>query len=441
MTDPDSDLEQPLHDLRAEQAAIGAAIQNVQAFTAVVDACPPERFYRPAHGKILDAALGLYATGQPIDPVAVAAELDRRGQLAGIGGHPYLHTLYSTVPTGANAAYYAEIVADKAVLRDLDSAATYVAQLARTATDDPIAAVERARGRLDTIAAGARTEDAVWSAGTLASRALERYRSPAPDGIPTGWRDLDRVLPAGLRPGTLVVVGARPKVGKSMLGVALPLQVAQSGRPAAIVSLEMPEAELTDRLIAQMSGIGLDALQRCALSASDWSEVERAADRLRALPLTILDNKRQTLTSISSRIRDLRRGVGCDLLVVDYLGLVTPAERRQNRQEEVAGISRGLKILAGELGVPVVALAQINRGPEQRAERRPLPSDLRESGAIEADADQVWLLHRDPESEGEIEVNIAYNRHGPSATVYLAWQPRLARVRDLIRFADHERAS
>jgi replicative DNA helicase len=262
MTD-DVELTQPPHDVPAEQAAVGAAIQSSEALAAVVDTCPPERFYRPAHEKILDAALALYGGGEPVDPVAVAAELDRRGELTRCGGAPYLHTLMTATPTTSNAAYYAEIVADKAVLRDLVNSAGRIDQIAREPHgrgDDPAATVERARALLDAVASDARPgDDAVWTARQLGERALARYASPAPDGIPTGWRDIDRALPAGLRPGTLVVVGARPKVGKSMIGVALPLQVAQAGRPTAIVSLEMPEAELVDRVIAQMSGVPLDA--------------------------------------------------------------------------------------------------------------------------------------------------------------------------------------
>ena len=341
-------------------------------------------------------------------------------------------------PTASMGAHYAEIVSAKAIIRDVAGAATRIHQLAHQPIDDPAALIERARTEFDAVAAGHRAgDDATWTAHQLADRALARYANPAPPGLPTGWRDLDQVIRGGLRPGWLVIVGARPKVGKSMIGVSLPLHAAQTGHPAAIVSLEMPEAELSDRLVAQLSGVELDALRECKLTQQQWDAVSDAADEIRPLPLTILDSKRQTLTSIRARVRDLQRsGGGCDLLVVDYLGLVTPADSRVNRQEQVAAISRGLKLIAGELNIPIIALAQINRGPEQRSDRRPLPSDLRESGAIEADADQVWLLHRDEDRTHEIELNIALNRHGSASTVVLAWAPRLARVADLAKF-DH----
>lgn len=434
------DLRQPPCDLAAEMAALGAAIQSPEALAAVVDVCGPERFYRPAHEKILAAALALYGQGEPVDPVSVAAELGRRSELLAVGGAPYLHTLMESVPTAANVGYYAEIVADKAILRDLADAGTFASQLAYEGSIEPITAVERARQRLDAVAAGARTDEAVYTASQVTDRATERYRSPKAPGLRTGWRDLDSLIPGGLRPGWLVIVGARPKVGKSFLGVSLPLYVAQMGNPAAICSLEMPEAELTDRLISQVSGVELDALRACKLNDYEWQDVNTAASKIRPLPLTILDSKRQTLSSIKSRVRDLKRGVGCDLLVIDYLTLITPADTRAPRQEQVATLSRGLKLLANELKIPVVALAQINRGPEGRSDRRPLPSDLRESGAIEADADQVWLLHHDEDVPGEIEVNVAMNRHGSPGVAHLAWNPRLARIRDLIRFPDTEAA-
>lgn len=431
MTD---DLRMPPCDIQAEQAALGAAIQSPEALAAVVDTCPPERFYRPAHQKILTAALALYGRGDPVDPVSVAAELTREGDLTACGGAPYLHTLMSSVTTTANAAYYAEIVAGKATLRDLADAATYATQLAYECTGEPDAAVERVRARLDALAAGARTDDAVYTADQLTTRALDRYRNPRTPGLATPWRDMNHLIPGGLRPGWLVIVGARPKVGKSFLGVSLPLHVARTGTPAAICSLEMPEAELTDRIVAQVAGVELDALRACKLDQYEWAAVEDAARTIRPLPLTILDNKRQTLTSIKARVRDLKRGVGCELLVVDYLTLITPSDARAPRQDQVAAISRGLKLMAGELGVPIVALAQINRGPEARTDKRPTPSDLRESGAIEADADQVWLLHHDPDNDGELEVNVALNRHGAPGIAHLAWNPRLARIKDLARF-------
>lgn len=438
MTEQLLEALEPPHNLPAEQAAVGAAIQNAAALAEVLAIAGPHQFYRPAHGIVLQAAQAVADAGEPVDPITVAGELDRRGELHRIGGGPFLHDLIHAAPTASNAGHYAELVAAKALLRDLATTATRIHQLAYQPQDDPAAVLDRARAALDALATNQRGDDATWTPDQLADRALARYANPAPPGLPTGWHDLDRVLAGGLRPGTFTVIGARPKVGKSFVAVALALQAAQAGHPTAVASLEMPEAELTDRIIAQLSGVELEALQKCNLSQTHWQAAEDAAHRFRPLPLTILDSKRQTLTSMRARIRDLRRGPGCQLLVVDYLGLVTPADSRVPRQEQVAAISRGLKLLAGELAVPVVALAQINRGPEQRADRRPLPSDLRESGAIEADADQVWLLHRDPDDPAALEVNIAYNRHGPAATVYLAWNPKYARVKDLARFAEDE---
>jgi replicative DNA helicase len=379
----------------------------------------------------------LDAAGQPVDPVTVAAELSRRGELIRLGGAPYLLTLIESVPVTANAGHYAEIVADLAVRRALAEAATRIGQLAHIDHRDAAELVERSRLELDQIANASRRDLALRTGAEIADTAIERYQKPASPSVATGWTDIDRALNGGLRPGTLTIIAARPSVGKSMIGLNLPVYVAQHGGGALVVSLEMTEAELTDRIVSALGRVELARLTECKLSADDWRRVESAATELRGLPVRIVDNPRMTLTRIASLARDCQRSsIGLAVLVIDYLTLVTPADAKVPRQEQVAAISRGLKLMAKELGVPVVALAQVNRGPEQRADKRPTLSDLRESGAIEADADAVWFLHHDPDQEHELEVNIAKNRHGRRATISLAWSPYYARATNLSHLSE-----
>jgi replicative DNA helicase len=433
----DDELQQPPHNLEAERAALGATIQSSKALLEVMDLVSPDDFYRPAHGEILRAAIVLESAGQPVDPVTVAAELQRRGELVRIGGAPYLHTLIESVPVAANATYYAELVAETAVRRSLADAATRISQLAYIDHRDASELVERSRLELDQIAQHARRDLALLTGADIATNAIERYKQDAPPSVATGWSDINKALNGGLRPGTLTIIAARPSVGKSMIGLNLPVFVAQQGGGALIVSLEMPEAELTDRIVAALGKVELDKLTECRLTPDDWMRVEDAANELRGLPLRIVDNPRMTLTRIASLARDCQRSdIGLALLVIDYLTLIAPADSRVPRQEQVAAMSRGLKLMAKEIGVPVVALAQVNRGPEQRADKRPTLADLRESGAIEADADAVWFLHHDPDQEHELEVNIAKNRHGRRATISLAWSPYYARATNLSHLSE-----
>jgi replicative DNA helicase len=438
--EPEADENLPPHDLRAEQAAVGAVLLAPRALAEVTAVAPPRVFYRPAHEVILNAALALADAGQPVDPITVAAELHRRGQLTRIGGAPYLHTLMASVPTASNASHWAEIVAEKATLRGVIEAAQLMQQRAYAAREDDAAAlVEQARASLDAIAAVARGgEVAVRTAEQVADSAWARYCDPFQSPpLSTGWEDLDALLNGGLRPGALTVIAARPNVGKSVLGVNVAVQAARRGQGALFVSLEMPEAELADRIVAQLGTVALDSLTARKLSDGEWDRVQAAADELRQLPLRIVDHSRLTLTAITSLGRDCQRSTdGLAVIVIDYLGLITPADSRVNRQEQVAAISRGLKLMAKELAVPVVALAQINRNPEARTDKRPAVSDLRESGAIEADADAVWLLHQDPDNPSELEVNVGKNRLGRKGVVSLAWSPYYARAASLERFRE-----
>ncbi|GEL19314.1 replicative DNA helicase [Pseudonocardia asaccharolytica] len=430
-----TDERLPPADLDAERALLGACMHGQRALDTAVEILDPRDFYRPAHAELFAAMVAMRDTGREVDPVTLAAHLGDR--LAKLGGHPHLIDLYGAPPTAANTAHYAEIISDAAVRRRLLEAGQRAIQLAHTASDDPAENVERARAALDDVAAQARGEAQAVEIDDLAGRALLRYQNPAPRGVSTGWPDMDEILSGGYRPGHLTVVGARPAVGKSLVACCTAAAVALDGHGVLVVSLEMTEAELTDRILANLASVDLGRLTRHELTERDWQAVEHAADRLRGLPLAVVDHPHLGLTGIRSLARDRARSPrGLSLLVVDYLGLVRPADPRLPRQEQVAGISRGLKLLAKELEVHVLALHQLNRQSEMRANRRPVLADLRESGAIEADADAVWLLHRDDADETsryELEVLVAKNRHGRTGNVGLAWNPQYARAGSLAR--------
>lgn len=430
---------QPPHDLTAEEALLGACLASPTALDTAAEHLNPDDFYRPAHAELYAAMLRMRDNGTEVDPVTVARHLgDRLPKLGhnGLTGAAWLADLLHNTPVAANAGYYAEIVADKAIRRRLLAAGQRTQQLAYTDPDsDPADIIERARQTLDEVAQHARTGNTALDAIQLADLALQRYASDEEPALPTGWPELDRMMTGGLRPGTVTIVGARPATGKSVVACNLLLAAALAGHHALMVSLEMTQAELTDRILANLAGVELTRLLRRRLNHHDWDAVHRAANHLRELPLAVCDDPYLSVAQIRAHARDhARNPLGLGLLVIDYLGLIKPAETRNTtRQEQVAAISRGLKLLAKELHVPVVALHQLNRNPEQRTDRRPSLADLRESGAIEQDADNVWLLHRTPDDENrryEIEIIIAKQRQGQTGSVYLPWLPHYARIGD-----------
>lgn len=425
MTDPETTTP-ILYDPLAERSVLGAAMTSPRALADVVGLLSPADFFDQRHAFVFEAIAHLAELGTAVDPITVQAELERRGKP---NAAVFLLDVYGEVPTAANAARYAELVADKALLRRLAETGQRAVQIAYSSTSDAAAAVEDIRAEFDQVASARRSSSTATAASAIAEAALQRYAAPQPSALPTGLAELDDLLNGGLRPGTLTVVGARPGVGKSVLGVNLGLNVARNRRSALIFSLEMTEAEVGDRMIANLASVELDRITRHRLSDRDWQRVEQAAISLRGWPLNVLDFPNIGLTGIRTLARDhLRSAAGLDLVVIDYLQLIRPADPRANREQQVAAISRGLKLLAKELGVPVVALAQVNRGSEARADKRPALADLRESGAIEADADAVILLHHDIDREGKLELHLPKNRSGRQGVAHIDWAPHYSRV-------------
>ncbi|MPZ64223.1 MAG: replicative DNA helicase [Pseudonocardiaceae bacterium] len=572
---------QPPQDLTAEQSVLGGMLLSKDAIADVVEVLRATDFYRPAHQAVYDCTLDLYGRGEPADPITVSAELERRGELGRVGGAPYLHTLIATVPTAANAGYYAEIVAEKAVLRRLVEAGTRIVQLgyhgAEGAEVDEV--VDRAQAAVYEVTERRMSEDYI---------ALEELLQPTMDeidaiasrggrsaGVPTGFIDLDAVT-NGLHAGQMCVVAARPGLGKALaldtplptpdgwttmgeavagdrllgadglpttvvaatdilidrscyevefsdgsvivadaqhqwmadvngssrvrttvqLAGALPsgephvipgrqsswkvidvrpvpsvpvrcvqvsnddhmylagpsmipthnstlgLDFARScsvanGMSSVIFSLEMSRTEITMRLLSAEARIRLSDMRSGRMSDDDWTRLARRMGEISEAPLFIDDSPNMTMMEIRAKARRLKQRNDLRLIVVDYLQLMTSGKRVESRQQEVSEFSRQLKLLAKELEVPLVAISQLNRGPEQRTDKKPMLADLRESGAIEQDSDMVILLHRpdaferDDPRAGEADLILAKHRNGPTTTVTVAHQLHYSRFYDM----------
>lgn len=433
----DDTARRPLFDLDAEQAVLGAMLLSADVIADIESKVGPGSFYKPSHMTIFQTVVRLHATGTPVDAFTVTAALAEAGELTRAGGAPYLHELVAKVPTASTGPYYANMVAECALLRQLDvtlrRAQRLVAEGQGTATE----LLDRAQQLLAGVEPEAHADDGPQAWGEVAPTVLEAIEQAAlhtdePPGIPTGLVDLDHLL-NGLRPGQLVVVAARPGVGKSILLGGIVQHAAWRRKlPAMLFSLEMTTVELGMRLVSAESSVPLTAIQNGRLDDAAWSRVTRAVGESGEAPLWIDDSADLTLADIRSRARRQARRTGLDLIAVDYLQLIS-APRAENRQVAVGAISRGLKLLAKELGVPVVVAAQLNRNPEHRADKRPLMSDLRESGSIESDADVILLIHRedyhDKESPraGEADLIVDKNRGGPEDTVTVASQLHLGR--------------
>ena len=576
---------QPPQDLAAEQSVLGGMLLSKDAIADVVEVLSPNDFYRPAHQSVYDCVLDLYGRGEPADPITVSAELERRGELMRVGGAPYLHTLIATVPTAANASYYAEIVAEKAVLRRLVEAGTRVVQLGYNGADgaDVDEVVDRAQAAIYEVTERRTSEDysvledmlqpTMDEIDAIASRGGQSL------GIPTGFTDLDAVT-NGLHPGQMIIVAARPGVGKALaLDTSLPTPsgwttmgevrvgdelVDAAGRPTRVVaatdvmhgrpcyevefsdgsvivadaqhqwltetadsepgvrttleiyharshtthairlrsdpradlvkivdvrpvdsvpvrcvevdnpehlylagrtmipthnstlgldfarscsirngltscifSLEMSKTEIVMRMLSAEAKIRLGDMRGGRMTDDDWTRLARRMSEISEAPLFVDDSPNLTMMEIRAKARRLKQRNDLRLIVVDYLQLMTSGKRTESRQQEVSEFSRHLKLMAKELEVPVIAISQLNRGPEQRTDKRPMLSDLRESGSLEQDADAVILINRpdawerDDPRAGEADLILAKHRAGPTATITVAHQLHYSRFADL----------
>lgn len=444
-SDGPGDSRQPPQDLGAEQSVLGGMLLSKDAIADVLAKLRPGDFYRPNHQSIYDAILDLYGRGEPADAVTVAAELDRRGILQRIGGAPYLHTLIATVPTAANAGYYAGIVAEKALLRRLVEAGTRVVQYGYAGAEgaDIAEVVDRAQAEVYDVTERRASEDFVVLDDLLQPTMDEvdaiQSGSALAHGVPTGFAEIDE-LTTGLHGGQMVIIAARPGCGKSTLALDIMRSCSIKNRmPSVIFSLEMSKSEIVMRLLSAEARIKLADMRAGRLGDEDWTKMARRISEISEAPLYIDDSANLTMMEIRAKARRLKQKTCLRLVVVDYMQLMTSGKRHESRQAEVGEFSRSLKLLAKELDVAVVAISQLNRGPEQRVDKMPQLSDLRESGNLEQDCDLCFLLHRpemydrDSPRSGEADVILAKHRNGPTRTFTVASTLHMSSFRDLAR--------
>jgi replicative DNA helicase len=440
-SDGPSDDRLPPQDLGAEQSVLGSMLINKDAIADCLEVVRSVDFYRPAHELIYDAVLDLYGRGEPADAITVADELSKRGDLTRVGGQAYLHQLIQSVPTAANAGYYAEIVHERAVLRRLVEAGTRIVQMGYGQGEGDIDdIVNRAQAEVYSVAEKRGGED-YHQLGELLNATMEEIEAAAGRtdemiGVPTGFIELDN-LTHGLHSGQMIVIAARPAVGKSTLGIDIARAAAiKHNMATAVFSLEMSRTEITMRILSAEATIQLQDLRKGLKGQEQWNKLARVMGKISDAPLFIDDSPNMSLMEIRAKCRRLKQQHNLKMVIIDYLQLMSSGKKVESRQQEVAEFSRALKLLAKELEVPVIAISQLNRGPEQRTDKRPQMSDLRESGSIEQDADLVILLHRDrsdPERDGEADVIVAKHRNGPTADLVLAFQGHYSRFSNMAK--------
>jgi replicative DNA helicase len=435
----------PPQNLDAEESVLGAMMLSPSAIAAVSEVFSPDghEFYRETHAKIYRAALALYAKGEPVDAITLVDELDERGELEDVGGKVRVHELAALVPASANAGHYARIVRETATLRGLIRVGGEIARLGWERDGETTELVDRAEQILFDLSQEKATSE-FSHIETLLKESFERitqlYESGADvTGVPSGFRDLDRIT-SGFQEGNLVVIAARPSMGKSALGLGVAANLAvRKSVPVALFTLEMSKSEVTQRLMCSEAKVESQRLRTGKLSADDWPRLTAACDKLAKAPIYVDDTGSITMMEIRSKARRLKsKHPDLGLIIVDYMQLMTSGMSAENRVQEVSQISRSLKVLARDLDVPIVALSQLSRAVEQRHDKRPILSDLRESGSIEQDADIVMFIYRDEyynaeesDQQGLAEVIVAKHRNGPTDTVKLSFLKRYAKFSDL----------
>ena len=433
----------PPQNLDAEESVLGAMMLSPGAIGAVSEIVDAGDFYRETHGRIYRAALALYAKGEPVDAITLVDELDRRGELEAAGGQDRIHELAALVPATSNAAHYARIVREMATLRGLIRAGSDIARLGFERPGETADLVDRAEQIVFELSQQ-RVSGEFAHIETLLKESFERITALYEAGVeitgtPSGFRDLDR-LTSGFQPGNLVIVAARPSMGKSALALCMAANLAvRHETPVALFTLEMSKAEVTQRLMCSEAKVESQRLRTGKLAVDDWPRLTAACDKLAKAPIYVDDTGSITMMEIRSKLRRLKsQQPSLGLVIVDYLQLMTSGTTVENRVQEVSQISRALKVLARDLDVPIMALSQLSRAVEQRHDKRPILSDLRESGSIEQDADLVCFVYRDEyynpeetEAAGIAEVILAKHRNGPTGLEKLAFQKRYARFADL----------
>ena len=436
------DVRTPPHSIEAEQAVLGGLLIDASAWDHVADVVRAEDFYRPDHRLIFDSIGVLASTGKPCDVVTVSEHLERTGKLEDAGGLAYLGTLARDTPTAANVRAYADIVRERSLLRRLitvgtDIAASVFATEGASARD----LVDRAeQGVFEIAEAGFRGREGAVPVRSLLPGIIDQIDEwhTNPDkmrGLATGFADFDKIT-GGLRPGDLIVIAGRPSMGKSTLAVNMAEYAAINPNiraSVAIFSMEMPSDQIITRMLASIGTVPLGSLRSGRISDEDWVRITGATSQLSESKIFVDETPALTPTELRARARRIKREHGLGLIIVDYLQLMQVPGTKENRATEIAEISRGLKVLAKELQAPVIALSQLNRSVEQREHKKPVMSDLRESGAIEQDADMILLIYRDEvynkdtTRKGIAEIDVAKHRNGEIGTFLLTFQGQYTR--------------
>jgi replicative DNA helicase len=433
----------PPQNLEAEEAVLGAMLLSETAIGSVTEILDASDFYRGSHGTIYRTCLALWSKGEPVDAITLANELEERGELEQVGGASRVAELAALVSATANVEHYARIVKETATLRGLIRAGQEIVRLGQERIGETTELVDRAEQIVFDLSQE-RVRGDFDHIGPLLTESFERitklYEAGVDvTGVPCGFRDLDR-LTSGFQPGNLVILAARPSMGKSALALCIAANLGvRSSMPVALFTLEMSKAEVTQRLMCSEAKVESDRVRSGKLTQEDWPRLTAACDKLMKAPIYVDDTGSITMMELRSKARRLKaREPALGLIVVDYLQLMTSGGTVENRVQEVSQISRNLKVLARDLDVPILALSQLSRAVEQRHDKRPILSDLRESGSIEQDADLVFFVYRDEyyngdesDQQGLAEVILAKHRNGPTGSEKLSFLRRYAKFADL----------
>lgn len=438
VANPTAAVERTLpSDLMAEQSTLGGMLISMDAVAVVNEYVNAPDFYAPKHELIFAAAMSLFIKGEPVDAISVSAELTRSGNLVRAGGADYIHSLTSMVPTAANVGYYAKIVQEKATLRRLVEVGTKIAQMGYAAEGEIEELINVAQADVYAVGSKALGEEYSTLSKAIDSAILEMEIAESSAGsvigVATGFHELDGVT-HGLHGGQMVIVAARPAVGKSTFALDIARNSAiKHGKPVLFFSLEMSAAEISMRMLSAESEISLSKMRGGSLSSEEWKKLASVRGRVNDSPLFIDDSPNLTMVEIRAKSRRLKDSLGLELIVLDYMQLLTSGKKVESRQQEVSEFSRSIKLLAKELNIPVIAISQLNRNSEQKEDKTPQISNLRESGSLEQDADVVILLHREDMYQkdhiraGEADIILAKQRNGPIGKFGVVFQGQYSR--------------
>jgi replicative DNA helicase len=440
----ENNLRVPPYNMEAEQSVLGAMLMDRNAIGAVTEILSGDEFYRESHKLLFDAIMELYDKDEPVDIVTLVELLRSKGHLEAVGGLSYISDLVRSVPTTSNAKYYAKIVDEKATLRRLILASNEIMEACYEQKEEVEDILSLAEKNIFDISQKKNHQD-FEHLGPIITRSFEDFEKLYKNkgeltGIPSGFTDLDRKT-SGFQKGDMILIAARPSMGKTAFVLNIALTAAlRAGKSVAIFSLEMSKEQLVYRMLCAEANVDMQKLRTGDLDEEDWIRLARAAGPMANAKVFIDDTPGISIAEMRSKCRRLKIEKGLDLIIIDYLQLMSGSRKSESRQQEVSEISRSLKALAKEMGAPVISLSQLSRAPEVRADHRPILSDLRESGSIEQDADVVMFLYRDEyynketEKKGIAEVIIAKQRNGPTGTVELAWLGQYTKFGNLDRY-------